>query len=654
MKNTLLALLLLVAPMADADAPVAGAAVPAQPVLGSRVAPILRVDGLQFRDLDRNGRLEPYEDWRLSPARRAADLLARMDLAEKAGLLMHGTLPAAGSRLGMGQDYDLPAATRLIQEGVNSFITRLATAPGRLAAQDNALQEVAEATRWGIPLTLSTDPRNQRGARTGASTDAAGFSVWPDPPGFGAIDDPDLTRRFGDVVRQEYRAVGIHMALSPQADLATEPRWARIGGTFGEDPAVVARQVAAYVEGLQGSASGVGPSGVAAVVKHFVGYGAAEDGWDSHSYYGRYATFPAGNFDEHLVPFRAAFAVHASAVMPTYSILKGVRVAGRPLEPVGANFSRQLLTGLLRGQERFDGLVISDWAVTEDCPAACKGGYVAGSAPVIGMPWGVESLSRQQRYAKAINAGVDQIGGTQEPALLVAEVRAHRVAMRRVDEAAARVLRLKFQLGLFDDPYVDPDAARQVVGSAAFQAQADGAQRRALVVLKDEAAALPLKPAARLYLEGIDPAVARGMGYAVAEAPAGADLALLRVQAPHQPGHAGYFFAARQAEGSLDFGPDDPELQHLLAIARACPTVLVMHMDRPAILSRVEPAVRALVAEFGVDDGRLFEALAAPAGPAATLPYELPSSMDEVEAQASDLPHDTRHPLHPVHAGTGW
>jgi beta-glucosidase len=615
---------------------------------------MLQVDGLQFRDLDRNGRLDPYEDWRLSPARRAADLVARMDLAGKAGLLMHGTLPATGSPLGMGQDYDLPAAARLIQEGVNSFITRLATAPERLAVQDNSLQELAEATRWGIPLTLSTDPRNQRGARTGASTDAAGFSIWPDPPGFGAIDDPALARGFGDIVRQEYRAVGIHMALSPQADLATEPRWARIGGTFGEDSAVVARQVAAYVEGLQGSASGVTPSGVAAVVKHFVGYGAAQDGWDSHSYYGRYATFPAGNFDEHLVPFRAAFAVHASAVMPTYSILKGPTVAGRPLEPVGANFSHQLLAGLLRSRERFDGLVISDWAVTEDCPAACKGGSVAGTAPVIGMPWGVESLSRRQRYAKAINAGVDQLGGTQEPALLVGEVRAHRVAMRRVDAAAARVLRLKFQLGLFENPYVDPEAARKVVGSATFQARADGAQRRALVLLRNEAAALPIKPGTRLYLEGIDPAVARAMGYAVADAPEGADIALVRVEAPHQAGHAGYFFAARQAEGSLDFDAADPVLLHVLALSRACPTVLVMHMDRPAILARVQAAVRAIVAEFGVDDGRLLEALSAAAGPVATLPYELPSSMAEVEEQASDLPHDTRHPLFPIHAGASW
>ncbi len=235
---------------------------------------MIRHEGEWFRDLDHDGQVSPYEDWRLPVEVRARDLVGRMTLAEKVGLMLHGTFPASGpfGMLGYGPVYDTAAAERLILgAGVTCGITRLALPPADFATQNNALQTIAARGRLGIPLTISTDPRHHFKATAGASNAAVGFSQWPETLGLAAIDDVGLVRRFGEIVRQEYRAVGITMALSPQADLATSPMWPRIDGTFGEDPTRVRAMVGAYVEGLQGGRSGVTPSGVAAVVKHWVG-----------------------------------------------------------------------------------------------------------------------------------------------------------------------------------------------------------------------------------------------------------------------------------------------------------------------------------------------------------------------------------------------
>src|SRR4051794_23984092 len=243
-----------------------------QPAVVSRTSRIIEVQGLRFRDLDRNGRLDPYEDWRLPPSARAKDLVGRMTLEEKAGMMMHGTARSAGAggAVGFGTGYDTAAIGKIIRDvGVNSFITRLSGDPRTLASQDNELQAVAEGTRLGIPLTISTDPRNHFQYTVGASVQPGRFSQWPETLGFAAVGDAALVRRFADVARQEYRAVGIQETLSPQADLATDPRWSRISGTFGEDADLARALVKAYVEGFQHSPAGIDTGGVLAVVKHW-------------------------------------------------------------------------------------------------------------------------------------------------------------------------------------------------------------------------------------------------------------------------------------------------------------------------------------------------------------------------------------------------
>src|SRR2546426_1114831 len=537
-------------------------------------APVLQKDGLQFRDLNRNGVLDRYEDWRLSPEQRARDLVARMTLEEKAGTMMHGTARAVGGPMasaGMGGQYATAAVRALIDSvKVTNLITRLNTDPRTLATQNNVLQAIAERTRLGIPVTISTDPRNHFQYLPGVSTQTS-FSQWPEALGFAAIDDTALTRAFGDIARQEYRAVGIHMALSPQADLATEPRWPRVAGTFGEDADLAGRQVRAYVIGFQHGANGVDSTGVVTVVKHWVGYGAAKDGWDSHTYYGRFATFPGHNLDYHIRPFLGAFAAHAAGVMPTYSILEGASWDGRPVELVGAGFNRQLLTDMLRGRYGFRGVVVTDWAITWDCPDRCKNGAPAGERPSFA------------------DVGID-------------------------------------------------------------------AQRRALVLLENKGNLLPLHSSRplRVYLRGVSADAATREGWTIVTDPKQADIAIVRLSAPFERLHPQYVFGQFFHEGSLAFKDGDPDYEAFKQASAAVPTIVTVYLERPAILTPLKERASALIANFGVSDAALLDVLTGRAKPEGKLPFELPSSMEAVQAQHSDVPHDSARPLYPFGFGKSY
>lgn len=627
-----------------------GAQLATQPRVQATIAPILTIDGRKFRDLNRNGTLDTYEDWRLASEVRAADLVRQMTLEEKAGAAVHAVASAAGNPMGRGGAYDTAVVGMNIRtHHVNSMITRLSVAPAIFAAQNNALQSIAEGTRLGIPLTISTDPRSHFQVLAGASVSTIGFSQWPETLGLGALDDPALTKRFASIVRSEYRAVGIQMALSPQADLATEPRWSRITGTFGESPDRVGAMVTAYTQGMQGSATHLTRDGVATIVKHWVGYGASVDGFDGHNYYGRYARFPGGRFADHVKPFLGAFASGVVGVMPTYDILDGLQIDGTAVEAVGAGFNTQLLTGQLRGKYKFRGMVLSDWSITQDCADACVTGQPRQAPFQIAMPWGVQELTKAQRFAKGMNAGIDQFGGVDDGQPFVDAVKAGTVTTARLDEAVKRIMVVKFDLGLFEDPYVDPAKAATIVGSAAYVREATLAQSKALVVLQNSRGArmLPAK-GAKLFLHGVSADVAKAHGFAVVSTASEADVAVIRVAAPYQTLHPTFFFGRLQHEGDLDFKETDSTLTLIRATAAKVPTIVVVYLDRPAILTALVPLARTLIGEFGVSDGALFDALSGKVTPQGRLPFELPRSMDAVRAQLGDVPSDSPSPLYPI------
>jgi beta-glucosidase len=643
---------------------------PSQPALGHRSVPVINVDGLQFKDLNRNGKLDPYEDWRLPAADRARDLISRMTLEEMAGLMVHGTLPTAAGAPGSNAPgagtagYDLARANPLLTQSlVSSFITRLSGAPAFLATENNRIQELAESTRVGVPVTISTDPRNHFRYVQGASVQPGAFSRWPETTGLAAIGDPALARKFADIARQEHIAVGIRETLSPQADLATEPRWARINGTFGEDADFARRLLKAYAEGFQNGGDGLNPGSVIAVVKHWVGYGAQKDGWDSHNYYGRFASFPGNNFEYHITPYLGAFEAQVGGVMPVYSILQGVTIDGKPLEQVAGGFNTQLLQDLLRMKYGFKGVVVSDWGITSDCQEHCRDGFPAGQKPdfrelqerISGMPWGVEDLTRSERFVKAINAGVDQIGDSEEPEFITAAVRAGKITEARVRESAQRILEQKFAIGLFENPYADPAAATAIVGNADFVAQARAAQQCALVLLENKGHLLPIKDVHhKVWVFGLDPAAVTKYGFTVVDSPDKADFAIIRADSPSESEHPGYIFGQRQGEGRLDFRDSDPAYAAILKASAHVPVILTVKLDRPAILTNVKDKTAALIANFGIDDTALLDVLSGKARPEGHLPFELPSSVEAVKAQKSDVPHDSANPLYPFGFGLSY
>jgi beta-glucosidase len=632
-----------------ADAQLAGAnANPAGDRANNRAA------SSAFRDLNRNGQLDPYEDSRLTPEARADDLVRRMTLEEKAGAMMHDTLPGLGALTGASaQGYNFEAIERTITtKHVNSFITRLLLPPAQLAEQNNKVQEIAQRTRLGIPVTISTDPRSHFQFVLGATSSGTGFSQWPETLGLAAIGDKDLVRRFGDIARQEYRAVGIHMALSPQADLATEPRWPRTTGTFGSRANAVSDLVGAYVEGFQHGKDGVSVDGVATVVKHWVGYGAQPNGFDAHNYYGRFAKLSDASFAQHVAAFQGALDAHVAGVMPAYPILQGVTVNGKPVEAVAPGYNRQILMDLLRGQHRYGGVILSDWAITRDCVESCMAptGTNLQQPPAIATPWGVEKLGRVERFAKGVEAGLDQFGGTGESELLVDAVKRGLVKEARLDESVRRVMILKFRQGLFDNPFVD--VSKAAVTTDEFRKEGEAAQRRAQVILENHDQLLPLDVKTRkVWLFGISAESAQAAGFMVAATPAEANVAVVRVSTPFETLHPHYFFGAIQHEGRLDFRDGDPGYEAIKQASAKVPTIVVVDLDRPAILTNVRAKAGALIAIFGASDAAVLDVVGGRARGEGRLPFELPSSMEAVEGQDSAVADDSVRPLYGVGAG---
>ena len=612
-----------------------------QPVLGTRGVPIITVDHRQFRDLDRNGRLTPYEDWRLPASVRAADLVKRMTPEEKAGLLVHGTLPTTATGYQFA-DTTSPGVTTLVADRhMTTFITRLSALPAQIAAANNAVQATAEQQRLGIPVVVSTDPRNGFSTTVGQTVARQGVTAMPDAIGWAAAGSPRLTEQLGDIVRQEYRAVGIQEGLSPQADIATEPRWTRINGTFGSSSADARKHVEAYVEGMQDGSSGLKPTSVATVTKHWVGYGAQAQGYDSHYYYGRYATFPGNNFAEHLVAFKGAFDARTAGIMPTYAILKDLVYRGHAVEQTGAGFSTFLLQDLLRGTYGFKGVIVSDFGITGDCPQVCQDTRPPASfigSWGVGMPWGVEDLTVVERFALAINAGVDQIGGSNEPSNVLAAVADGSLSQARVDQSAARVLQQKFELGLFENPYVSEQKAAKIAGNAAFQKVGDAAQARSLTLLTNEHRTLPVKASrvGKVYLSGVSADVAAEHGLQVTTDLAQADLAIVRLADPR---------AGDDLTGLAWTGSETDYQAFVAATAAGVPTIAVPKLDRPLILTDVVDRAAAVLANYGVSDDVLLDTILGKRAPGGTLPFELPSSMAAVEAQLGDVPDDSAAPL---------
>lgn len=474
---------------------------------------ILVEDGKAFKDLDKDGELDIYEDWRLTVDERAKDLASKMSVEEIAGLMLysaHQAIPSPASGWGSGTYDGNP-----YEEGVTdpaqltdqqkSFIENdnlrhvLITtikSPEVAARWNNNGQAFAESLGLGIPLNNSSDPRHSTDSSAEYNAGSGGtISMWPSSIGMAATFEPSLVEEFGQVASKEYRALGIATALSPQIDLATDPRWSRVSGTFGESSLLSTDMARAYVDGFQTTegTDGWGNKSVNAMVKHWPGGGTGEAGRDAHYGFGKYAVYPGNNFAEHMLPFtEGAFKLNggtgsASAVMPYYTISYNQDPTGGN---VGNSYSKYIITDLLREKYGYDGVVCTDWGITKDD----LGLDVFGNTP-----WGVEHLTTAERFYLLLQTGIDQFGGvnTSEGILAGYELgvqdKGEEFMRTRMEQSAVRLLRNVFQTGLFENPYLDVEESVETVGNAEFMEAGYEAQLKSVVMLKNKENVLPLK-----------------------------------------------------------------------------------------------------------------------------------------------------------------
>ncbi|WP_439694892.1 glycoside hydrolase family 3 protein [Mucilaginibacter sp. AW1-7] len=689
---------------------------------------ILTVDDLAFKDLNKNGKLDKYEDWRLPVDVRAKDLASQMSVEQIAGLMLysrHQPIPAAPAGPFKGtyggkvfaesgaNPYDLSDQQKqfLEKDNVRHVLITSVQTPEIAAKWNNNAQAFVEGLGLGIPNNNSSDPRHGTVATAEYNAGAGGaISMWPGSLGFAATFDPKVVESFGHIAALEYRALGIATALSPQVDIATEPRWARVSGTFGEDPQLSADMARGYIDGFQTSAGdkeingGWGYGSVNAMVKHWPGGGAGEGGRDAHYGYGKYAVYPGNNFKQHLIPFtEGAFKLNgktgmAASVMPYYTISFNQDTKNK--ENVANNYNSYIINDLLRKKYKFDGVVCTDWLVTGD--------ETAVDVFLSGKSWGVEGLSVAQRHYKILMAGVDQFGGNNEVAPVIAAyqmgVKDHGEAFMRArfEQSAVRLLRNIFRTGLFENPYLDPEATKAVVGNPEFMNAGYAAQLKSIVMLKNKGNVLPLQTGKTVYVpKKFTPAGRNFLGmetpekleypvnmetvkkyFKVTENPEEADYALVFINSPNsgggynsqdaKNGGTGYVpislqygeYKAVDARATSIAGGDPLEkftnrtykdksatainvtdlamVNDTYAKMKGKPVIVSVNMANPMVFSEFEKNANAIVVDFGVQGQATLDILTGKAEPSALLPLQMPVDMKTVEQQFEDVPHDMK------------
>jgi beta-glucosidase len=689
---------------------------------------LLTVDGLAFKDLNKNGKLDPYEDWRLPIATRAKDLASKLSVEQIAGLMLyskHQPIPAAAGGPFAGtyggkvfaqsgaNVADLSDQQRefLTKDNLRHVLVTSVQSPEAAAQWNNNAQALVESLGLGIPINSSSDPRHGTRADAEYNAGAGGsISMWPGSLGLAATFNPDLVKRFGQIAATEYRALGIATALSPQVDLATDPRWNRVSGTFGEDPQLATDMARAYIDGFQTSVGakeitgGWGYNSVNAMVKHWPGGGSGEGGRDAHYGYGKYAVYPGKNFESHFRPFtEGAFKLSgktgtASAVMPYYTI--SFNQDKKYGENVGNSYNKYIIGDLLRGKYHYDGVVCTDWLITAD--------ETAVDVFLTGKSWGVEKLSIPERHYKVLLAGADQFGGNNDAGPVIEAYKMGvkekgEAAMRtRFEQSAVRLLKNIFQVGLVENPYLEPETSRSTVGKPEFMQAGYQTQLQSVVLLKNKAKALPLTKGKTVYVpKRFTPAGRNFLGmetpekleypvnltivkkyFTVTGNPDEADYALVFIQSPNsgggynsadaKSGGTGYVPVSLQygdytAQGTRDpsIGGGDPlekftnrtyngktaktingtdlgMVNDTYAKMKGKPVIVSLQVSNPTVVGEFEKQSNAILAHFGVLDQALLDILTGASEPAALLPMQFPADMKTVEAQSEDVPRDMK------------
>ncbi len=687
---------------------------------------ILTVDGLSFKDLNKNGKLDKFEDWRLPYEKRAKDLASQLSMEQIAGLMLysaHQSIPARSGgyfsgtyngkpfKEGEVDPSDLTDQQKkfLKEDNLRHVLITTVQSPEIAAQWNNKLQAYCESVGLGIPANNSSDPRHATVAKAEFDAAAGGaISMWPSSLGMAATFDPDLLQKFGNIAASEYRALGITTALSPQVDIATEPRWARFNGTFGESPLLSAALAQAYCDGFQTSlgekeiAEGWGLGSVNTMVKHWPGGGSGESGRDAHYGSGKYAVYPGNNFKEHFIPFtEGAFKLKgktkmASAVMPYYTISWNQDTKNG--ENVGNSFNKYIISDLLRTKYKYDGVVCTDWSATKE--------HKVLDSFLDGRSWGVETLSETDRHYKALMAGVDQFGGNNDAKPILEAYQKGvkefgEVKMRtRMEQSAVRLLKNIFRVGVFENPYLDPNETKTIVGKSEFMKAGYEAQLKSVVMLKNQGQVLPFATKKTVYVpKRFVPASRNFLGQAipsssdypvsldlvkkyfnVTDNPDEADFALVFIQNPVatigydaadlKNGGNGYIpislqygdYTATDAREKSIAGGDPLEkftdrgyknkstktsnatdaqlVVDTKSKMKTKPVIVSVNTTNPMIFSEIEKDASVILINFGVQNQVLLDIISGKSEPSALLPMQMPADMKTVEKQSEDVPFD--------------
>lgn len=701
-----------------------------QPSVQSKVHEVLNIDGYTFRDANGDGELTPYEDWRLPVDERISDLLDRMTLEEKVGMMLIDTLyaEARGTTGTLHKNYIhdqhmtrfIFRNTILTQEEINNlsdderdnppsgpFGANYPISPMEAAQYMNAVQEEMEKTRLGIPALHKSNARNhiEPDARAGINVSAGAFTAFPKEGGLAAMNDMDMVAKFAEVMKAEWNAIGLRGMYGYMADLSTEPRWYRVHETFTEDADLASDIIDTLVTNLQGNS--VDSDSIVLTLKHFPGGGPQFLGLDPHYQAGQHQSYPAGQFDYHVKPFKAAIDAGVASIMPYYGIVGGgdwsinspdgetnldvgaplgdllndrdkdtVRVAnnsygadvGSPKGNVGSAFSKGILDDLLRKELGFKGVINSDTGIIGE-PNAPLTDY---QAPANNRAWGLQDKTQAELFKIAIEAGTDVFSGFHENANILDVVTQYPELEEQVDKSVARLLKVQFELGLFEDAYVDASKANEIVANPESKALADEAQRKAVVLLDNKDSLLPLPEPTELapvslFTMGMDGTIAEEHGYnvtvgdnqdgvKVADA-TGSDYALIRVRVSNTSAGLLYFGGSNFNEiSSLDFTtmastadgegqswkitPSLEDIQAVMEEVGAENTVLSVYFRQPYVLDEASGMndAGAILATFGSNDAALMDVVTGKFTPSGKLPFALANKAQAIIDQASDAP----------------
>ncbi|MDQ0256712.1 beta-glucosidase [Evansella vedderi] len=646
------------------------------PKVESRIKNTLTINGKEFRDLNGNGVLDPYENWELPIEERVKDLLSRMSLEEKAGLMTISSQFMPNSKAIKFFGYDGPSetdesgllneteliikhnffakpgdetyelekpilqkagTTKGIKElNLRYFVIRDNPSAHDLALWTNKIQEVAESTRLGIPVVMVSNPRNHKGNIAQGFMEAAGeFSLWPGELGLAATGDAEIVKEFSEMAAKEWRASGIHKAYGYMADIATDPLWMRYNGTFGEDTELVSELITAMIRGFQGEK--LGPNSVSMTTKHFPGGGARHKGHDPHYKWGSFNPYPTPGslYKYHIPAFKAAIKAGTTSIMPYYSYpsneySKPQLKDGQSFEEVGFAFNKEIIHDILREELGFNGYINSDTGIINM------------------MPWGVEDLSVEERYAKALKAGVNIFSDEADPSTLINTVKKGLVSEEILDQSVTHLLTEMMELGLFENPYVEPEQAQIIAKDPVSQQKADDAHRKSIVLLRNDSV-LPLNDEnikeVKLYVEVFTKVDADKQTKQLKESIANYDTAINITDDINNATHALLFAVPNTVPDRPDapltvaLGPDTGiDVKKIKAIEEKVPTILTINMTNPWLIDEIEPKAAAVLSTFGIKYEPLVDILRGKYNPAGKMPFTLPANQEALDNSAGDVP----------------